>query len=148
MFAFFIVFSICLEGCPVPLDFALIVDTSGSIRRRNFLKLLDFIEEMVDGFDISEDGTRIAIVEYSTNPSVQVKFNDFSGADLNAANLKRKVRKIPHVRGKTYINKALAMANSDVFSAKGGMRQDVLKVRKIAFSALSLIANLRVSFSI
>lgn len=148
MFAFFIVFSICLEGCPVPLDFALIVDTSGSISRRNFRKLLDFIEEMVDGFDISEDGTRIAIVEYSTNPSVQVKFNDLSGAALNAANLKRKVRKIPHVRGKTYINKALAMANRDVFSAKGGMRQDVLKVRKIAFSALCLIANLRVSFSI
>lgn len=91
---------------------------------------------MVDGFDISEDGTRIAIVEYSTKPSVQVKFNDFSGAALNAANLKRKVRKIPHVRGKTYINKALAMANRDVFSVQGGMRQDVLKVRKIAFSAL------------
>ncbi|XP_020632434.1 coadhesin-like isoform X5 [Orbicella faveolata] len=117
-----------LEGCPIPLDFALIVDTSGSIGRRDFKKLLDFIEEIVDEFDISEDGTRIAIVEYSTNPSVQVKFNDFSGAALNAANLKRKVRKIPHNRGKTYIDKALAMANRDVFSAKGGMRPDVLKV--------------------
>ena len=36
----------------MPLDFALIVDTSGSISRRNFRKLLDFIEELVDGFDI------------------------------------------------------------------------------------------------
>ena len=113
----------------MPLDFALIVDTSGSISRRNFKKLLEFIEEMVDGFDISVNGTRIAIVEYSTEPSVQVKFNDFSGAALNAANVKRKVRKIPHVRGTTYINKALAMADRDVFSAKGGTRQDVLKVR-------------------
>lgn len=114
----------------MPLDFALIVDTSGSISRRNFATLLAFIEEMMDGFDISDNGTRIAIVEYSTDPSVQVTFNDFSGAALNAANLKRKVRKIPHKRGKTYIDKALAMANRDVFSAKGGMRADALKVRK------------------
>lgn len=130
MFAFVIIFLIRSEGCPVPLDFALIVDTSGSISRRNFKRLLDFIEEMMDGFDISEDGTHIAIVEYSTNPSVQVMFDDFSGAALNAANLKRKVRKIPHTRGKTYIDKALEMANRDVFTAEGGMRPDVLKVRK------------------
>ena len=117
----------------MPLDFALIVDTSGSISKRNFRKLLEFIQEMVDGFDISEDGTHIAIVEYSTDPSVQLKFNDFSGSALNAANLKRKVLGIPHSRGKTYIDKALAMANRDVFSAAGGMRPDVLKVGKIAF---------------
>lgn len=83
---------------------------------------------MVDGFDISEDGTHIAIVEYSTKTSVQLKFDDFSGAQLNAANLKRKVRQIPHSRGYTYIDKALKLANTDVFSAKGGMRPNVTKV--------------------
>lgn len=130
MLACVIVFSISSDGCPVPLDFAMIVDASGSISRTNFAILIKFIQEMMDGFDISEDGTHIAIVEYSTKPSVQLKFNDFSGAALNAVNLKRKIGEIPHTRGKTYIDKALAMANRDVFSAEGGMRPDVLKVEK------------------
>ena len=106
----------------------MIVDTSGSISRRDFKKLLDFIEDIVDGFDISEDGTHIAVIEYSTKASVQIRFDDFSGAQLNGANLKRKVRKIPHARGFTYIDKALQLANTDVFSAKAGMRPNVTKV--------------------
>ena len=108
----------------------MLVDTSGSISRRNFNKLKEFIQDMIDGFDISEDGTHLAIVEYSTKASVQLKFNAFSGAQLNAVNLKRKVRKIPHSRGYTYIDKALQLANTEVFSSGGGMRQNVTKVRK------------------
>jgi len=143
-----IVFSISSDGCPVPLDFALIVDASGSISRTNFGILIKFLQELMDGFDISEDGTHIAIVEYSTKPTVQLKFNDFSGAALNAANLKRKIDQIPHSRGRTYIDKALAMANRDVFSVEGGMRPDVLKVRKITCSALCVNAILSVHSSL
>ena len=116
------------DGCPVPLDFAMIVDTSGSISRRNFKRLLEFIEEMVDGFDISQEGTHVAIVEYSSKASVQLRFNDFTGSQLNAANLTREVRNIPHSRGFTYIDKALELADKDVFTEEGGMREDVLKV--------------------
>lgn len=118
------------EGCPIPIEFAMIVDTSGSIGRRNFQRLLEFIEDMLDGFDISDKGTHIAVIEYSTNASVQLRFSDFSGAQMNAANLKRKIRKIPHARGYTYIDKALKLADAEVFSAKGGMRPDVPKVSK------------------
>ena len=116
------------EGCPVPIDFAMIVDASGSISRRNFKRLLEFVEDMLDGFDISEEGTHIAVIEYSTSASVQIRFNDFSGGFLNAANLKRKIRRIPHTRGYTYIDKALQLANTDVFSVKDGMRPNVTKV--------------------
>lgn len=121
----------CTEGCPIPLDFAMIVDTSGSISRRNFKKLIKFIQDMLDGFDISEKGTHIAVVGYSTNASVALRFNDFSGAFLNSANLKRAIsNNIKHSRGYTYIDKALKLANTDVFSAKGGMRPNVTKVSK------------------
>ncbi|XP_073238104.1 matrilin-3-like [Porites lutea] len=83
-----------LEGCPIPLDFAMIVDTSGSISRSNFKKLIKFIQDMLDGFDISEKGTHIAVIGYSTKASVVLRFNDFSGAFLNSANLKRAISKI------------------------------------------------------
>lgn len=118
------------EECPIPIDFAMIVDASGSISRRNFAKLQDFIEKMLDGFDISEKGTHIAIVEYSTKPTVQIKFNEFSGAFLNAANLKRKIRKIKQSRGFTFIDKALQMASTEIFTEENGMRPNVTKVRK------------------
>ena len=108
----------------------MIVDASGSINRKNFAKLLDFIEKMLDGFDISEKGTHIAIVVYSTKPSVQIKFNEFSGAFLNAANLKRKIRKIRQSRGFTFIDKALRMASTEIFTEENGMRPNVTKVRK------------------
>ena len=120
----------CTEGCPIPLDFAMIVDTSGSISRSNFKKLIKFIQDMLDGFDISEKGTHIAVIGYSTKASVVLRFNDFSGAFLNSANLKRAISKIVHSRGYTYIDKALKLANTDVFSAKGGMRPNVTKVSK------------------
>ena len=106
----------------------MIVDTSGSIGRRDFKRLRDFIEDMVDGFDISEEGTHIAVVEYSTTVSIPLEFNAYTGAQRNAANMKRAIRKIPHSRGYTYINKALEKANTDVFSAKGGMRPNVTRV--------------------
>ncbi|XP_078378137.1 uncharacterized protein LOC144661308 isoform X1 [Oculina patagonica] len=117
-----------LEGCPAPLDIALLIDASGSISRRNFGKFKEFLERLVDRFDISESGTHIALIEYSTDASVQLRFNDFSGAQLNAVNVKRKITSLPHTRGFTYIDKALALADTEIFSAKGGMRLNVAKI--------------------
>lgn len=117
-----------LEGCPEPLDFAFVVDTSGSISRSNFKKLKAFIEQMIDGFDISEEGTHVAVVEYSTSASVVLKFDHFKGVYLNAVNLKRKARKIPHKRGFTHIDRGLHMANTEVFTVKDGMRPNVTKI--------------------
>ena len=119
-------------SCNVPIDFAIIVDTSGSISRRNFDRLLRFIRSLVDGFQVSEDHTHIAIVEYSTQASVQLKFNDLQGRKLTKYNVKKIVYKIPHQRGMTYIDRAMRLANEEVFTYKDGMRVDVRKVREFA----------------
>ena len=88
----------------------------------------------MDKFDISESGTHVALVEYSTDASVQLRFNDFSGAKLNAVNVKRKIKNLPHTRGFTYIDKALRLADSEIFSPKGGMRENVTKVKLLQYS--------------
>lgn len=113
------------------------MDTSGSISRRNFQHLLGFIRSIVDGFEVSEDHTHIAIVEYSTKASVQLKFNDLTGSELNKPNVRNKVRAIPHKRGYTYIDKALRLANDEVFTLRAGMRDDVRKVRRRQQNSLS-----------
>ena len=68
--------------CNVPLDFAILVDTSGSISRKNFKVLLRFIRSLVDSFEVSEDHTHVAIIGYSTRASVQLNFNDLPGSKL------------------------------------------------------------------
>ena len=88
----------------------------------------------MDEFDISESGTHVALVEYSTKASVQLKFNDFSKAELNAVNVKRKIQSLPHTRGFTYIDKALALTDAEIFSEKNGMRKNVAKVNFFPFA--------------
>ena len=85
----------------------------------------------MDEFDISPTGTHVALIEYSTRASVQLKFNDFSKAQLNAVNVKRKIQGLPHTRGYTYIDKALTLADSDIFSESNGMRPGVSKVNPL-----------------
>ena len=114
--------------CNLPLDVAVLMDSSGSISRRNFQVFKRFIKSIITGFEISEDHTHIAIIEYSTKASVQLKFNDFTGRALNRNNVKGRVNRIPHVRGKTFIDRALRLANEEVFTEKAGMRDWVKKV--------------------
>jgi len=101
---------------------------SGSISKRNFGKFKTFLERLVDEFDVSESGTHVALVVYSTEASVQLRLNEFTGAQLNAVNVKRKIQKLPHARGFTYIDKALDLADREIFSENGGMRANVSKV--------------------
>lgn len=118
----------CQVTCNVPLDFAILVDTSGSISRKNFKVLLRFIRSLVDSFEVSEDHTHVAIIGYSTRASVQLNFNDLPGSKLTKNKVFDIVKKIPHTRGYTYIDRALRLANDEVFTLKGGMRDDVRKV--------------------
>lgn len=110
------------------LDFSRSSPISGSISRRNFKRFKTFLQRLVDEFDISESGTHVALVEYSTNASVQLRFNEFTGAQLNAVNVKRKIERLPHAQGFTYIDKALNLADMEILTEKGGMRANVSKV--------------------
>ena len=118
--------------CNIPLDFAILIDTSGSISRKNFKLLLHFIRSLVNSFQVSEDHTHIAIIEYSTRASVQLRFNDLPGSKLTKNNVLDIVNKLPRTRGYTFIDRALRLANEKVFTLKGGMRDDARKVRWFA----------------
>ena len=119
---------VLLVNCNIPLDFAIIVDTSGSISRRNFRLLQRFIHSLVDGFKVATDYTHIAVIDYSTAASVQLRFNDLSGRNLTKNNVNKKVQSMPHKKGFTYIDKALRKADQDVFTYAAGMRYDADKV--------------------
>lgn len=110
------------------MDFAFILDGSGSISAKNWVRIKDFVKRIVDSFDVSPQGTQFALLEYSDEPKVYLRFNDFTDAQLNGVNVKRKVEEILQSKGKTFIDKALILANQEIFTVEGGMRPGVKKV--------------------
>ena len=115
-------------SCPVPVDFAFILDGSGSISPKNWVIVKDNVKRIIDSFEVSQQGTHFALLEYSTEPKVYLRFNDFPGAELNGVNVKRKVEQILQSKGKTFIDKALMLANQEIFTEASGMRPGVKKV--------------------
>lgn len=115
-------------NCPVPVDFAFILDGSSSISSNNWLIIKDFVKRIVDRFEVSPTVSQFAMLEYSDEPKVYLRFNDFTGAQLNSVNVKRKVEEILQSKGKTFIDKALILANQEIFTEENGMRPGVKKV--------------------
>lgn len=120
--------------CKEPIDLAFILDESGSIVNRNWEIMKEFTETLIRNFEISDQGTHVAAVMFSNDAEVLIRFNDFTGANNNVESVARQVRSFPRsgIGGQTYINKALDLTNTDIFTRENGMRgRDVQKVRYI-----------------
>ena len=115
-------------ACPATVDLAFIVDSSGSIGRRRWSLMLQFLKRVINDFNVGPNGTRVAVVAYSTRPVRELTFNTLSGAEINAKEYGKRIDKMRFQRGYTYIDRALKMANEQVFVSSAGMRPDVPKV--------------------
>ena len=93
------------------MDLAFIIDSSGSIGRRNYLKQKDFVKEVAKSFGLSPSQSRAAMVLYSNSASVKARFGQFA----SAAEFSQAVDDLPYERGLTRIDKALDLAATDIF---------------------------------
>ena len=118
-------------------DLALIVDSSGSISSKNWIRLKEFLRNIINEFDIGPDAVRVAIIVYSTRPKIELKFNEIQGSQLTAAAVIRKIDGMKHQRGATFIDKALRMAERKIFVKRNGMRDE----------AVPKVSNLKVNMS-
>ena len=114
------------EECEPDVDVAFLVDASGSISSRNYIKVKNFVSQLASKFNISPGGSRAAVVVYSTRATTRIRFRDHSTYQSFA----RAVRFLRHERGYTRIDLALQRAYFDVFGPRGGAR---FLVPKIAF---------------
>ena len=70
------------------------------------------------------DQSQIAVISYSDEARVDIRFGEFSNViDFNAA-----IDRVKHQRQRTRIDKALDLANTTVFTPSGGARTGVAKV--------------------
>lgn len=115
------------------MDVAFLIDSSGSISRRNWKRLLEFVKSAVEAFDVSPSGSHVAVVSYSSYAVVGFRFNSLAGDKLNPKELNKLVDRIKHQRGYTYTDRALLLADKELFSERGGMRQEVRKVHVLFY---------------
>ena len=88
-----------------------------------------FLKAIIQEFEIGPEAAHVALVSYSSRPRAILKFNDLSGKFLTQANIFKRIENMPHQRGFTYIDRALRMAEREIFITMNGMRsQDVAKV--------------------
>jgi len=64
---------------------AFLVDSSGSIGRRNWVKMLQFLKDMVKAFNVGPDKTHIAVVAYSSRANLEFKFDRLKGSQITEA---------------------------------------------------------------
>ena len=110
-------------------DIAFIVDSSGSIGRRNWGKMLEFLKRMVEALNVGPNKTHIAVIAYSSKAVLEFPFNKLKGSDVTAQEYGKLIDSIRFQRGFTFIDKALLLAESDVFTTAAGMRPELSQVR-------------------
>lgn len=106
------------------MDIAFVIDSSGSIGGSNWKRMKRFLKALVSKLDVSASATHIAAVAYSSNPEVVMRFSNFQGTDQ----VNRLFDEMRWQRGLTYTDKALLLADKDLFQTSNGMRSDVPKV--------------------
>lgn len=112
------------------MDTTFVIDASVCDDLGNWNRVLKFVKTLVTFFDVSKPVGRIALIPFSTDASVVLKFNTLSGSLLNGEEVNRRVDLLQCKGGLRRIDKALELANKDVLTQEGGMR-DVSRVKTL-----------------
>ena len=120
-------FSCADKECSAVVDIAFVIDSSGSIGRKNWEKMKRFLKALVSKLDVRRSATHIAAVAYSNNAVVVTRFSDIQ----STIEVNRKLDGMRWQRGFTYTDKALLLADKNLFQTANGMRSRAPKVRTV-----------------
>ena len=109
------------DVCPIPMDTTLIIDSSVCENESDWNRLLKFVQTLVTFFNVSPS-SRIALIPFSTDANVVLKFNTLTGSLLNDAEVNKRVALLKCQGGFRRIDKALDLADKEVLTPEGGMR--------------------------
>lgn len=107
--------------CSQAMDVAFLVDASGSVGAANFAKQKEFIKAVARTFNLRGGLARAGSLVYSDMATVQQSFNNCNGTH----SVMEAMDHIPYYGRTTRIDRALSLANTELFSATGGVRSYV-----------------------
>ena len=113
--AFSVCFLYLVECDSNSLDTVIILDSSGSIGSSNFQLMKTYIVNMLSGFTIGSDDTRVGVITYSAGASIAIRLGHYdSYSQLSSA-----ITSIPYDDGSyTYTNLALNLLSTAFANAR------------------------------
>jgi collagen type VI alpha len=104
MFVDYVFYFLSFSDCNgKPADVYFVVDSSSSIRKTDYKKMLNFITDVIDLFDIASQSTRVGVVAYSDTVHPVMALDN----KLSPKHLKQKIMNIRHFEGGTQAGSAL-----------------------------------------
>ena len=104
------------------MDTTFVIDASLCEDLGDWNRLLKFVQTLVRFYDVSPTVGRVALVLFSTNADVVLKFNTLTGELLNGDEVNRRVSLLQCRGGSRRIDKALDLTCKEVVTAEGGAR--------------------------
>jgi len=119
---------VCICSRPVPLtcrvsvDVGFLLDSSGSVGR-DYAKEQQFLKAFAASFGISEEGSHVGVIAFNDKAKHSIKMNQFT----DASSLNEAVDAIPWMDGTTRIDRALELAQEEMFAEVNGGRGGSVK---------------------
>lgn len=130
---------ISFPDCAASVDLVLILDSSTSVSKANFKKMLEFTKYLIEEANIDDGSVRVGVISYSTLVHVQFQLNTYnSKADVFAA-----IDRIPYTYGSTNSADGLRIMRTKMFSVSNGDRKDVANIAMIITDGVSNINSRR-----
>ncbi|XP_028294319.1 collagen alpha-1(XII) chain isoform X3 [Gouania willdenowi] len=108
-------------------DLAFLVDGSWSVGRENFKHIRSFIAAVAGAFDIGNDKTRVAVVQYSTDTRTEFPFTRYN----RRGDLLQAINSLPYKGGNTMTGEAIQYLVQNIFTEAAGSRKAFPKVAMI-----------------
>ncbi|XP_018553321.1 LOW QUALITY PROTEIN: collagen alpha-1(XII) chain [Lates calcarifer] len=108
-------------------DLVFLVDGSWSVGRENFKHIRSFIGAMAGAFDIGEDKTRVAVVQYSTDTRTEFDLTRYT----RRGDLLQAISSLPYKGGNTMTGDAIDYLLRNIFTEAAGSRKAFPKVAMI-----------------
>ncbi|XP_054913744.1 integrin alpha-M-like [Poeciliopsis prolifica] len=109
------------EECRTQADIAFLLDGSGSVVYDDFIKMKEFVKNLIRTFQGRD--TQFAITQFATDSKIEYDFNTF-----NTSNWETQINRIRQLAGKTYTAKGIQNVVNDVFSPQKGSRPNVKRI--------------------
>ena len=114
-----------LVVCKAKLDLAILLDTSQraeSFAERNFRRCLQFIKQLVSGFNIGNEGTHVGVAVFARDTKVVFGFEKY----FNIWTMLKAINDIKYSQRDTFTGKGLEVVRTQLFHAS--VRQGVPRV--------------------
>ncbi|KAM8917084.1 collagen alpha-1(XII) chain isoform 2-T2 [Spinachia spinachia] len=108
-------------------DLVFLVDGSWSVGRENFKHIRSFIGALAGAFDIGEEKTRVAVVQYSTDTRTEFPLTRYS----RRGDLLQAINNLPYKGGNTMTGDAIDYLLQNIFTEAAGSRKGFPKVAMI-----------------